>query len=71
MSYDPRQLNGVAGWLALLVFVLGVVTPIIIIGRTAQDLYGDPGVEALRPGVAEHSHRDIGALASRAGIADR
>jgi hypothetical protein len=45
MSYDDRYLRGVGGWLAFLVIVLAVLTPLRVLVSTLQ-LYGDPEIAA-------------------------
>jgi hypothetical protein len=45
MSYDDRDLRGVGGWLAFLVIILAVLTPLRILVSTLQ-LYNDPTIAA-------------------------
>jgi len=44
MSYTGDDIAGVGGWLAFFVIVIGVFTPLGMIGGNAADLYGDPQV---------------------------
>lgn len=46
MSYTGDDIGGVGGWLAFFVIVMGVLSPLAMIGGNAADLYGDPAVAA-------------------------
>jgi hypothetical protein len=46
MSYDDSDLRGVGGWLAFLIIILAIFSPINILVSTLQ-LYGDPSIAAV------------------------